>query len=155
MINSKEENMEYPIYYFQGNYKWLSNFWIESDGSHVEGEFQAAKALTPELREYYREKFLAGMPATAKCDGKYLTLRPDWEEVKIPIMYELVRQKFLDDPMLADLLVATSNTLLVEGNTWGDRFWGQTKLLNGQWSGRNELGKILMRVREELRKEKV
>lgn len=145
-------NMEYPIYYFQDNYRWLSNFWIESDGSHVEGEYQAAKALTPELREYYREKFLAGTPGAAKRAGRNIPLRPDWEEVKIPIMYELVRQKFLDDPTLASLLVATGDTPLIEGNTWGDRFWGQTKLLNGQWVGHNELGKILMRIREELRK---
>ena len=39
-----------------------------------------------------------------------------------------------------------ADALLEEGNTWGDRVWG---VCQGQ--GENRLGKILMKVREELR----
>jgi predicted NAD-dependent protein-ADP-ribosyltransferase YbiA (DUF1768 family) len=60
-------------------------------------------------------------------------------------MEELVRRKFAD-PELAEKLLATGDEELVEGNTWNDRFWG---VCRGE--GRNELGKILMRVRAELR----
>lgn len=45
------------------------------------------------------------------------------------------------------MLLKTGDEELVEGNTWGDTFWGVCK-----GKGRNELGKILMKVREEFRK---
>ena len=43
-------------------------------------------------------------------------------------------------------MIETGDEYLEEGNTWGDRIWGT---VNGK--GQNNLGKILMRVREELR----
>ncbi len=52
----------------------------------------------------------------------------------------------LSDNDLAQRLLATGDAELVEGNNWGDRFWG---ICRGE--GRNELGKILMKVRDELR----
>ena len=46
---------------------------------------------------------------------------------------------------LADCLVDTGDQPLIEGNTWGDRFWG---VCGG--TGMNHLGRLLMEVREEL-----
>lgn len=60
-------------------------------------------------------------------------------------MYEVCRAKFLQNPDLADKLVATGDAELIEGNTWGDTVWG---VCNG--SGENRLGEILMRVRSEI-----
>lgn len=43
-------------------------------------------------------------------------------------------------------LLATRDRMLIEGNDWGDTFWG---MVDGE--GENNLGKILMRVREEIK----
>jgi ribA/ribD-fused uncharacterized protein len=133
---------------FEGEYAFLSNFWpspIDVDRTTyptVEHAYQAAKADNrPE-----RERIAAlPTPGAAKRAGRKVTLRPDWEEIKLDLMEDLVRRKFAD-PVLAERLLATGDEELVEGNTWNDRFWG---VCRGE--GRNELGRILMRVREELR----
>jgi predicted NAD-dependent protein-ADP-ribosyltransferase YbiA (DUF1768 family) len=86
-------------------------------------------------------------PAEAKREGRKLKLRPDWEDVKIDVMYELLRSKFkLYD--LADRLIKTGDSRLEEGNTWGDRVWGTVDGV-----GENNLGRLLMIVRSELRGE--
>lgn len=84
----------------------------------------------------------------AKKLGRQVPLRGDWEEVKDNIMYEICKAKFTQNEDLKEKLLATGNDILEEGNTWGDRVWGT---VNGV--GENRLGKILMRVREELRNE--
>lgn len=60
-------------------------------------------------------------------------------------MGEIVREKFVQNPELAQKLLSTGSAYLEEGNTWGDKVWGT---VNG--SGANQLGFILMRVRDEL-----
>uniref|UniRef100_UPI00345E83CD NADAR domain-containing protein n=1 Tax=uncultured Duncaniella sp. TaxID=2768039 RepID=UPI00345E83CD len=50
------------------------------------------------------------------------------------------------NPALAEKLIATGDAELVEGNYWHDTVWG---VCDGV--GENHLGKILMRVREELK----
>ena len=54
--------------------------------------------------------------------------------------------KFTQNEELKEKLLATENEELVEGNTWHDTYWG---VCNRR--GKNKLGKILMRIREELR----
>jgi predicted NAD-dependent protein-ADP-ribosyltransferase YbiA (DUF1768 family) len=61
-------------------------------------------------------------------------------------MTECVRYKFTHHPDLRGLLLATGNAELIEGNDWGDTIWG---VYQGQ--GENRLGKILMKIRQELR----
>jgi len=135
---------------FQGEYRWLSNFWpspVEYCGvvyPTVEHAYQAAKTLLPGERRRVRE---AETPGKAKRLGATLTVRSDWEDIKLSVMLNLVRQKF-SDPELGRKLLGTGDALLVEGNRWGDRFWG-VDLRTGL--GENHLGKILMRVRDELR----
>ena len=63
-------------------------------------------------------------------------------------MLDVVRAKFDQHPDLAQKLLATGDEELVEGNDWGDIYWGVYK-----GRGNNMLGKILMRVRAELREE--
>ncbi|MBC7976004.1 MAG: NADAR family protein [Myxococcales bacterium] len=73
-------------------------------------------------------------------------LRRDWESVKLGIMREAVEAKFRQHDDLRALLLATGDATLVE-HTENDDFWGD----GGDGSGRNELGRILMAVREALR----
>jgi ribA/ribD-fused uncharacterized protein len=75
-------------------------------------------------------------------------LRRDWERVKIGVMREAVEAKFRQHDELRTLLLDTGDARLVE-HTDNDDFWGD----GGDGSGRNELGRILMAVREALRRE--
>lgn len=125
---------------FVGEHGFLDNFYIEPDGTHVEGEFQSKKNLS-------REHEFKGLgPSTAKILGNSIPLRADWEQVKDQVMYFFVWKKFNDHPTLAEKLLATGEAILIEGNFHGDRIWGT---VNGE--GENRLGRILMQVREELR----
>ena len=62
-------------------------------------------------------------PSDAKKLGRDLTLRPDWEKVKVRLMYEICMCKFMQNPELRDKLLATGESTLIEGNNWGDYFW--------------------------------
>lgn len=134
---------------FQGNHRFLSNFWpapIEFEGityPSVEHAYQAAKSLDPADRK--RIAAIAD-PAEAKRAGRALTQRADWETAKFDVMERCVREKFTRHPDLRAKLIATGNAILEEGNSWGDRVWG---VYQGQ--GENRLGKILMKIRAELR----
>lgn len=107
----------------------------------VEHAYQAAKTLDGGVRKSIRTAETAGK---AKKIGNSLHLRSDWEDRKLPTMEELLRKKF-NLPYLSRKLVGTSGELLIEGNTWGDHYWG---VCDG-W-GENNLGKLLMRIRDEL-----
>jgi ribA/ribD-fused uncharacterized protein len=135
---------------FAGPWRFLSNFHpclIQApDGityPSVEHAYQAQKTNLRTQKEAIR---LARTAGQAKRLGRSLCLLADWDDRRIPIMEALLRQKFAD-PDLAARLDATGKLRLIEGNTWGDRFWGQCPV--GQ--GSNHLGKLLMKIREELR----
>ena len=136
---------------FAGKYRFLSNFYsseVEYEGEvwpTVEHAYQAAKNSDPEYRKWMRE---AETPAAAKKLGANTQLRKDWEDVKVAIMADLVSQKFNKHPDLTKALLSTEDAHLIEGNNWGDRFWG---VCNG--TGENWLGKILMNVRRDLKKD--
>lgn len=130
---------------FQGYYRFLSNFWpaeVCLDGvvyPSVEHAYVAAKTLDLEMREQIRQ---VQTPGQVKRFGRKLQLRPDWDDVKVSVMKDLVAQKFAEGTDLRKKLDETSPAYLEEGNTWGDRFWGVCK-----GEGLNHLGKILMEVR--------
>lgn len=142
--------MKKPILTFFGEYRFLSNFWIapfEWEGIlwlSSEQAYQAAKVLD---RAKWLE-FAQMTPTQAKHAGKTVERRPDWDQVKVGIMLDIVREKFLQNPDLASKLLDTGDARLEEGNTWGDGVWGICP--PGSSRGRNELGKILMQVRQEL-----
>ena len=137
------------IRHFQDEFYFLSNFYpseVVLEGKAyptVEHAFQAAKTRDPEERKRIRK---AGTPGKAKQLGHRVTLRKDWEKVKIGIMEALVRDKFSRHPELGAQLLITDKRKIIEENNWNDTFWGEC---NGK--GHNHLGKILMRIREELR----
>jgi ribA/ribD-fused uncharacterized protein len=133
---------------FTGEYAFLSNFYpahVRYGGIYPTSEhaFQAMKTLS--LKERLEIAKLP-TPAQAKRAGKKLTLREDWEDIKLCVMEKILLVKF-SDRELAEKLIATGGQMLVEGNNWGDRFWG---VCNGE--GDNNLGKLLMRVRATCRK---
>lgn len=133
---------------FQEEYAWLSNFYITPiiyNGikyTSTEAAFQAQKCPERAL------EFVDLPPALAKKLGRQVPLRPDWEEVKDKVMYEVVYYKFKYNEDLKQKLLATGDEGIIEGNTWHDTYWGVCK---GQ--GLNKLGKILMMIRTRLREE--
>lgn len=141
---------------FRNYYAFLSNFfpsplvWEGIEYPTIEHAFQAAKTADPVLR-----RAIAALPSPAKAKraGGARGIVKDfdqaaWDRRKIGVMDTLVRLKFHQNPELAGRLLATESQRLQEGNLANDTFWGVC-LKTGQ--GRNELGKILEAVREELR----
>jgi ribA/ribD-fused uncharacterized protein len=135
---------------FQGEYRWLSNFWpcmIPYKGRvfpNVENAFHSEKNDSTEWKDYCAQEDDPRF-VKKKCHEE-IELRPDWEEVKEGIMLELCRIKFSQEPLRSQLL-DTEDQVLQEGNSWGDTFWG-VDLETGK--GENRHGKILMKIREEL-----
>ncbi len=134
---------------FFNEHAFLSNFYdsrVFYDGVSyptVEHAYQAAKTLNPVERSKIRMAKTAG---EAKKLGRGVTLRKDWENAKVRVMLDLLREKF-SDPGLRHQLLDTGDVELVEGNSWGDKFWGVDSKTG---KGKNMLGKLLMQVRMEM-----
>lgn len=135
---------------FRGKFRFLSNFWPVKIKlgrlvfDTVEHAYVASKSDDISVRKTVQQLETPGM---AKEFGRTLPLRKDWnEEIKLALMKDFVRQKFFfRETLLTRELLLTNRMEIVEGNTWGDTFWG---VCNGQ--GENHLGKIIMSVRDEL-----
>lgn len=129
---------------FQGQYRFLSNFWehpIPYEGLEYrtsEHAYQAAKTTDLFERTCIQQ---AHTPGQAKRLGRRITIRPDWDAIKLDVMEEILNIKFAD-PKLKAMLLATGDQELIEGNTWNDTYWG---ICNG--AGHNHLGRILMKIR--------
>lgn len=124
---------------FRGKYDFLSNFYLNSERLSVEHKYQAAKATTYVDYDYIMS---AESPLIAKRRGKTIPIRKDWNSIKLVIMRELLKEKFGNDDLRA-LLIETKNAILIEGNSWGDVFWGMCDEV-----GENHLGRILMDLRD-------
>lgn len=133
---------------FQGAHRWLSNFWqvpILFEGfiyASVEHAYVAAKTTDPAVREQVR---CVTNPGSVKRFGRKIDVRPDWDEIRLATMEQLVRAKFADKRLRA-LLISTGVAHIEEGNHWGDTFWGVDLRGNGE----NHLGKIIMKIRAEI-----
>jgi ribA/ribD-fused uncharacterized protein len=134
---------------FVGRYKFLSNFYVHPvyfDGelyASSEHAYQAQKVIGPLHKLEVRT---AITPAEAKRISNKVPRRENWDEIKLFIMFKVLQAKFAH-PALRTLLLATRGHELVEGNRWGDTYWG-VNLVTG--NGENHLGKLLMQVRAEL-----
>jgi len=134
---------------FSDSYFFLSNFYLHEikvksiTYPSVEHAFQASKSLL------IKDKFeiaAVDSPRLARILGRRVSLRPDWETVKSGVMLFLLREKFSNE-ILQKHLIKTGKAELIEGNHWGDCYWG---ICNGV--GKNMLGKLLMQVRSEVAK---
>lgn len=142
-----------PITSFRGEYAFLSNFYAAPvryagrDWPTSEHAYQAMK--TDDGVEQERIRMLP-TPQEAKAAGRLVRTRFGWEVGRVPMMRDIVRNKFAQNIDLAKKLVDTGDATLIEGNDWGDEFWGAV-FRDEQWDGQNYLGRILMEVREWLR----
>lgn len=138
---------------FKGEYEFLSNFYpspVEFNGRKyptVEHAFQASKTDDYNEQEVIR---LAPSASSAKKCGRKVTLRANWDGIRVAYMKAIVLEKFKQNPDLLEKLLDTKDAVLEEGNYWQDKYWG---IFKGQ--GENNLGKVLMEVRTELAPKKV
>lgn len=152
---------------FEGYFHFLSNFFIEPDGTTVEHEFQAAKTHFLDEKVTIlgcstpgQAKRAGGKKGLKLPDGTifHVTLRRDWEEeqpngmlTKVNFMRDLVFRKFWDHPDLAMMLADTGDAELIEGNYWHDNIWGNCTCSScARIEGTNFLGLALMDVRAVL-----
>lgn len=133
---------------FKGEYRFLSNFYpavvVLDDHEYpsVEHAYQAAKTFAANWRAKIRSAQSAG---EAKKLGNQIPRElflSNWDAIRVEVMSDLLIQKFYDPTLRANLL-ATGDVELIEGNTWGDKFWG---VCRGE--GTNKLGQLLMVVRQ-------
>ncbi len=128
---------------------FLSNFYlvdIEYNGliyPSVEHAYQAHKSFNIQEKKLFTDKNMP--PRVAKKFGQHISLRSDWKDVKLTIMRDLIWRKFFHNNVMKEKLISTAPAELIEGNWWGDTFWG---VCNGE--GENHLGKLLMKTRNAL-----
>ncbi len=133
---------------FSGEYEFLSNFYeapvrYEYFYGSSEAAYQAQKAAKLDNKL----EFLNYNPRKSKRRARKIPIRADWDAVKVAFMRDIVFAKFIQNPELAEKLLATGNAEIFEGNYWHDTFWGVD---NETGAGENNLGKILMEVRAGL-----
>lgn len=114
--------------------------------------------IWPSSEHYYQAQKVAGTPheeTVRRMESPRLTfeftrrpeitVRADWDQVKIKAMHEAVYAKFTQNPELTEKLLATGDREIVE-NSPVDYFWG----IGADGSGENQLGKVLMDVRRQI-----
>jgi len=130
-----------------GEFSNFSRHPVEIDGFSwptSEHYFQAMKFEDPALRERIR---IAPAPGEAARMGRrFPGLRSDWEAVKDDVMLTALRAKFGQHGGARRRLLETGDAELVE-HTRNDVYWAD----GGDGSGKNRLGQLLMRLRDELR----
>lgn len=137
---------------FKGEHNWLSNFYpcrIEYKGlvyPSAEHAYMAQKNDSETWKKQCADD--SNPPSLIKKMSYMQPLRKDWENVKLGIMKEVLTVKF-NKPVFTQRLLKTEGEIQ-EGNTWGDKFWG-VDLVSGE--GHNQLGRIIMEIREELRRQ--
>jgi ribA/ribD-fused uncharacterized protein len=144
------------IYFYKADqpYGCFSNFSahsVELAGRSwltAEHYYQAQKFLGSD-RDLFDRIHAAPTPEAAAKLGRSHThaYRPDWEQSKLAVMGEVVRDKFQRHRDIQQILIATGDCLLIEDSPV-DYFWG----CGADRTGANHLGQILMCVRDELRR---
>lgn len=137
---------------FTGEHFFLSNFYpvnVTYEGRvypTAEHAYVAAKTTDEKVREHISMIPTAGQ---VKRFGKTIELRHKWNHIKIHEMRTILENKFSSlrsDGGCYSMLMSTAPAILIEGNPWGDTFWGQSPV----GKGRNELGKLLMAIRDDI-----
>jgi ribA/ribD-fused uncharacterized protein len=135
---------------FKDNYRFLSNmyavlFYIDRK-LYLSSEHWYQCNKTTDILVYETIRMCKnGYDAKRLGNSPDIIIRPDWEKIKLDIMYKGVFNKFSQNNDIRRKLLATGTGLLEENNNHGDSFWGIYKGV-----GENHLGRILMKVREVL-----
>lgn len=136
-------------------YSFLSNFYINEmniDGKiyyHVEGYYQSRKFIGINNSAVEHIRNITSPMACKKVSQSYMITenkKKEWEEgIRDIVMKQAVYTKFITNSELSKRLIETGNSILIENNH-NDTYWGGGK----DGKGENNLGKILMDVRDVL-----
>ncbi len=135
---------------FQGEYRWLSNFApveVILEGKKypsVEHAYMSAKCDSKEWKDICQDINVSA--GQVKKMSRGIVLKKDWESIKVGVMSNLLFQKYSTSPY-RELLSATKDDYIQEGNRWGDKFWGVC-LKSGE--GLNILGHLIILIRKTL-----
>ena len=148
----KTSEQEAIVNFYVEEYHFLSNAYpekivIQWGGiifNNVETAYQAAKIVDPAIQR----KISKMSPDEAKKYVTHVTV-PDWNNVKYKVMYDLLWQKFYGNKDLGQKLLATGDREIVKLNSAGDIYWGVCKI-DGFYVGENNIGNILMEIRQKL-----
>ncbi|MBI5004482.1 NADAR family protein [Candidatus Kaiserbacteria bacterium] len=140
------------ILFYEGPWYLFSNFsafavhWRGEDWSTVEHAYQAAKFGDERIRSHIR---IARSAHEAKklARAYHDYMRRDWQDVKLGIMEEILRVKLAQHLYVRQQLLETGDAEIVEDSP-KDSFWGR----GPDWQGENHLGRLWMKLREELRR---
>ncbi|KAK3927478.1 Retrovirus-related Pol polyprotein from transposon 412 [Frankliniella fusca] len=156
---SKAPQERVPITSFRGEFDFLSNFYpvkIFYDACgwpSVEHAFQAAKTHDEAEKEWIR---CAESPSEANRRGKQVTLRPDWEEIKVTVMLNCLMNKFTPETTELRKLLDTGDREIIENNYFHDNFWGNCTCIKCvNTTGENVLGQLLMIIRDQEKKSQI
>jgi len=112
----------------------------------VEHAYMSTKSYSERWKDFCERE---NSPGTVKKRSRIIKLVEDWDNLKYDVMRELLWLKF-SQPAFKIWLLETGNTIIQEGNYWGDTYWG-IDLKTGK--GENHLGKLIMEIRRQLQKE--
>ena len=143
------EDFPEEIIAFKDEYAFLSTVYparTEYEGlsyPSAESAFQASKLADSQARK----PFAQCTPDKAKAKGAAVTPYEGWDSRRLSIMETILESKFSADPALRQKLLSTGNRKLINGNKKKDTYWGVDPIT---WEGENNLGKILMKIRDKL-----
>ncbi len=120
--------------------KWNGKIWPTSEHAYQAAHFLKTAPILAE--KIYKAKSAHEAYKLAKANANKAP--KDWEQRKIAIMEDIVRHKLKQNPYVMHKLIQTGKKLIVEDSPKDD-FWGWGPNRNG----RNELGKIWMKLRKE------
>ncbi len=145
---------------FRGDYYFLSSMCEVPGGIKVAEGIVVPAAEVPYKAAQFedmdiRRVILAsrtGMEAfetAQKYKERGVKVREDWDEIKLDAMRDIVNRKFTQNRRFGQMLLDTGDEEIIEGNSWGDNFWGVSP--PGNPEGQNWLGIILMETRQRIR----
>lgn len=135
---------------------WFSNFLPFDEPMKYKGMyFSTPEAFYQSMKtqnKKLRKEISLMSAAESKKAGRALKVRDNWEEMKLAVMYHALKYKFRLDTTWGVKLLETGDEGIVEWNNWHDNIWGDCICLKCEdIVGTNHLGKLLMRIRTELK----
>lgn len=141
-FNSGNNDLGFLSNFYERSFEYSERNWLSSEHA-----YQAMKSPVVSQQDWVRA---SATPGQAKRRGRQLAIiRDDWDDQKLFFMEDILHHKFMDGYLRA-MLLHTGDAELIEFAPWDDQFWG----VNSKYQGENHLGKILMKVRRDILKER-